>query len=84
MFDQVPKNCRYGYARVSSKSQEENSSLESQKKEFIQQGVPEKNIRIEIGSAAETISERPVFYHLIDHELKANDLLLVTKIDRCS
>ncbi len=84
MFDQVPKNCRYGYARVSSKSQEENSSLESQKKEFIERGVPEKNIRIEIGSAAETISERPIFYHLIDDELKENDLLLVTKIDRCS
>lgn len=47
-------------------------------------GVPEKNIRVEIGSAADKIEERPVFYHLIDHELKENDLLLVTKIDRCS
>lgn len=84
MFDQIPKTCRYAYARVSSKSQEENSSLEFQKQEFIQQGVPEKNIRIEIGSDADTISMRPVFYHLIDHELKENDLLLVTKIDRCS
>ena len=28
--------------------------------------------------------DRPVFSHLIDHELKENDLLLVTKIDRCS
>jgi DNA invertase Pin-like site-specific DNA recombinase len=84
MFDQIPENCRYGYARVSSKSQEENSSLESQKQEFIHQGVPEKNIRIEIGSAADNISERPIFYHLIDAELKENDLLLVTKIDRCS
>ena len=84
MFDQIPKSCRYAYARVSSKTQEENSSLESQKQEFIQQGVPQKNIRIEIGSAADTISERPIFYHLIDHELKENDLLLVTKIDRCS
>lgn len=27
---------------------------------------------------------RPVFYHLIDDELKENDLLFVTKIDRCS
>jgi len=84
MFDQIPKSCRYAYARVSSKTQEENSSLESQKQEFIRQGVPEKNIRIEIGSAADTISERPIFYHLIDQELKENDLLLVTKIDRCS
>jgi DNA invertase Pin-like site-specific DNA recombinase len=32
----------------------------------------------------DTIQDRPVFYHLIDHELKENDLLLVTKIDRCS
>ena len=54
------------------------------KKEFIERGVPEKNIRIEIGSASDTIVERPIFYHLIDHELKENDLLLVTKIDRCS
>ena len=42
MFDEVPKNCRYGYARVSSKSQEENSSLESQKKAFLDRGVLEK------------------------------------------
>ena len=69
---------------MSSKSQEENSSLESQKQEFLKLGVPEKNIRIEVGSAADTISERPIFYNLIDHELKENDLLLVTKIDRCS
>ena len=80
MFDQIPKSCRYAYARVSSKTQ----ALESQKQEFLRQGVPEKNIRIEVGSAADTIAERPVFYHLIDHELKENDLLLVTKIDRCS
>jgi DNA invertase Pin-like site-specific DNA recombinase len=69
---------------VSSKSQEENSSLESQKKELLQNGVPQKNIRLEIGSAADPIRERPVFYHLIENELKQNDLLLVNKIDRCS
>ena len=28
MFEEVPKNCRYAYARVSSKSQEDNSFLE--------------------------------------------------------
>ena len=80
----IPKTCRYGYARVSSKSQEENSSLESQKEEFLKLGVPEKNIRVEVGSAADNISERPIFYDLIDNQLKENDLLLVTKIDRCS
>ena len=84
MFENIPRSCRYGYARVSSKSQEENSSLESQKQEFIKLGVPQKNIRIEVGSDADTISERPIFYNLIDDELKENDLLLVTKIDRCS
>ena len=61
MFEEVLKNCRYAYARVSSKSQEDNSSLESQKQEFLKLGVPEKNIRVEFGSAADTISERPVY-----------------------
>ena len=84
MFEEVPKTCRYAYARVSSKSQEENSSLETQKQEFIQQGVPKKNIRVEVGSAADPIRERPVFQKLIEEELQENDLLLVTKIDRCS
>ena len=42
MFPEIPTNCRYGYARVSSKSQEDNSSLESQKEEFRKLGVPEK------------------------------------------
>jgi len=82
--NEIPKTCRYAYARVSSKSQEENSSLQSQKEEFLRLGVPEKNIRVEVGSAADNISERPIFYDLIDNQLKENDLLLVTKIDRCS
>ena len=84
MFQEVPKNCRYAYARVSSKSQVDNSSLKSQKQEFLKLGVPTKNIRIEIGSAADPIRERPVFQKLIEEELQENDLLLVTKIDRCS
>ena len=82
--NEIPKTCRYGYARVSSKSQEENSSLQSQKEEFLRLGVPEKNIRVGVGSATDNLSERPVFYDLIDNQLKENDLLLVTKIDRCS
>ena len=84
MFEEIPKNLRYAYARVSSKSQEDNSSLEAQKDEFLRLGVPVKNIRVEVGSAADKIQDRPVFYNLIDDELKENDLLLVTKIDRCS
>jgi len=84
MFEKIPANCQYGYARVSSHSQEYNSSLESQKQELIEQGVPEKNIRVEVGSAAGSIRKRPVFQKLIEEELQENDLLLVTKIDRCS
>ena len=84
MFEEIPKNRRYAYARVSSKSQEYNLSLEAQKYKFLKLGVPVKNIRVEVGSAADKIQDRPVFYHLIDDELKENDLLIVTKIDRCS
>jgi len=84
MFEKIPANCQYGYARVSSQSQEYNSSLESQKQELIKQGVPENNIRVEIGSATDPIRERSVFQKLIEEELQENDLLLVTKIDRCS
>lgn len=84
MFEEIPKNCRYGYGRVSSKSQESNSSLKVQEKEFLKLGVPKENIRLEIGSAADPIRERPVFQKLIEEELKENHLLFVTKIDRCS
>jgi DNA invertase Pin-like site-specific DNA recombinase len=84
MFDEIPNNCRYGYARVSSKSQEDNYSLEFQKEEFVRLGIPERNIRVEIGSAADNIEDRPIFYHLIDEELQENDLLIITEIDRCS
>ena len=84
MLEEIPINCRYGYIRVSSQSQEENSSLESQKEELIKLEVPEKNIRLEVGSATDKIEDRPIFYDLIDNELKENNLLVVTKIDRCS
>ena len=77
-------NQKYRYIRVSSKSQESNSSIESQTKELIRQGIPKKNLRVEIGSAANAIHNRPVFQKLIEEELQVNDLLMVTKIDRCS
>lgn len=48
MFEEILTNCRYGYVRVSSQSQENNSSLESQKQELIKLAVPEKNIRVEV------------------------------------
>jgi len=77
-------NQKYGYVRVSSKSQELNSSLESQKKELIRQGIPKSNLRVEIRSAADGIKNRHVFQKLIEEELQKNDLLMLTKIDRCS
>lgn len=75
---------KYGYARVSSKSQEGNSSLEAQKQQLIQNGIQAKNIRVEVGSGANEIKNRPVFQKLMEEELQPNDLLMVTKIDRCS
>ena len=75
---------KYGYARVSSKSQEDNSSLEGQKQQLIENGIEEENILVEVGSAANEIKNRPIFQKLINQKLKENDLLMVTKIDRCS
>ena len=77
-------NKKYGYVRVSSKSQESNSSIKSQKYQLIQNGIEAENIRIEVGSGANEIKNRPVFQKLMEEELKPNDLLMVTKIDRCS
>jgi len=77
-------NNKYGYVRVSSKTQESNSSIESQKQQLIQNGIEEENIFVEIGSSANEIKNRSVFQKLINQKLKENDLLMVTKIDRCS
>ena len=73
-----------GYARISSKSQEENSSLEAQKQQLIKNGIQATDIRVEVGSGTKEIKNRPVIQKLIKEELKPNDLLMVTKIDRCS
>ena len=75
---------KYGYVRVSSKTQESNSSIESQKQQLIQNGIEEKNIFVEVGSGANEIKNRSVFQKLINQKLKEKDLLMVTKIDRCS
>jgi|TARA_B110000459_G_C16521720_1_gene452818 DNA invertase Pin-like site-specific DNA recombinase len=77
-------NTKYGYARVSSKSQEDNSSLESQKQELVRNGILESNIIIEVGSATNEIKNRPGFQNLIQNVLKEGDSLVVTKIDRCA
>lgn len=85
MSNTINRNCKkYGYARVSSKSQEANSSLESQKQELIGKGIRESNIVIEVGSANNEIKNRPKFQNLIQNILKEGDTLVVTKIDRCA
>ena len=62
MSNTINRNCKkYGYARVSSKSQEANSSLESQKQELIENGILESNTIIEVGSAIHEIKNRPEF-----------------------
>lgn len=85
MSNTIDPNCKkYGYARVSSKSQEANSSLESQKQELVGNGILESNIIIEVGSATNEIKNRPEFQNLIQKILKEGDTLVVTKIDRCA
>ena len=58
--------------------------MESQKQQLIQNRIKEENIFVEIGSSANEIKNLPVFQKLINKKLKENDLLMVTKIDRCS
>lgn len=41
-------NNEYGYPRVSSKSQESNFFVESQKQQLIQNGIEEENIFVEV------------------------------------
>ena len=41
-FEKISQNNRYGYARVSSKEQAENSSLEAQKAELMKQFESDK------------------------------------------
>jgi hypothetical protein len=74
MFEEIPSLWKYGYPRVSSKSEQDNSSLESQKQEFLKLGIPEINIRLEVGSAADNIQDRLVFYNLINKELTQKDV----------
>ena len=67
---------KYGYARVSSKSQENNSSLEGQKLQLIENGILEKHILFEIGSAGTEIKNRPIFQTLINQKLQEGDTLI--------
>ena len=83
-YFQMQINKKYGYIRVSSRSQESNSSIKYQKEQLIQNGIQPENIRIEVESAINEIKNRLVFQKLIQEELKSKYFLMVTKIDRCS
>jgi len=61
-FKKISQNKRYGYARVSSREQAENSSLESQKAELMKLGVLEENIYLEIGSATDAIEKAIIIF----------------------
>lgn len=74
---------KYGYIRISTKSQESNYSLQTQMEELIRFGILSTNIYQEVASATES-DNRPVFSKLVNEILKPGDLLVVTKLDRCS
>lgn len=53
-------NKKYRYTRVSSQSQQTNSSLESQKQELIWKGILESNVTISVGSVIWTLATFPI------------------------
>lgn len=68
----------YGYARVSTKGQLENNSLEQQKQEIL---LKYDQAEIYQEAYTGTSTDRPVFNKLID-QMQPNDTLVVSKLDR--
>lgn len=68
---------RYGYVRVSSKSQEFNYSLDEQKRELSAHGVT----LVEKEVCTGTTFDRPVLSRLVS-SLEPGDELWVTRLDR--
>ena len=69
---------KYGYIRVSSKSQKDNNSLKEQRALVLEAGADEVVEEVYTGG---TIKERPLFSELIKR-LEPNDTLIVCKLDR--
>lgn len=67
----------YGYARVSTKSQEDNTSLESQISTLKENGAIEVFSEVCTGATM----ERPQFM-ILESKLKKGDTLIITKLDR--
>lgn len=70
---------KYGYARVSTKSQEDNTSLNQQKTWLMEQGVSEDNIYWEVASGKD--NDRKQFQEVLS-KLNHGDELIVNKLDR--
>ncbi len=70
---------KYGYARVSTKSQEDNTSLNQQKTWLLEQGVSPENIYWEVASGKD--NDRKQFQEVLS-KLKHGDELIVNKLDR--
>lgn len=68
----------YGYARISSKGQLENNSLEQQEIEILSKYNNAKVVKEQFTG---TTTDRPKLQDLIS-KLEANDILVVTKLDR--
>ena len=68
---------RFGYIRVSSKSQRDNSSLKEQREAVLAAGADEVIEEVFTGG---TIKDRPLFSQLIE-KLQPDDELIVCKLD---
>ena len=68
----------YGYARISSRSQLDNNSIEQQEQE-IKARYPDAEIHHEQFTG--TTVNRPVFQEVIE-KMRSGDILAVTKLDR--
>lgn len=68
---------RYGYTRISTVSQEGNTSLKGQEEEILER-YPDAKIVSEVFSGAE---KRLKFEEIID-KMQAGDMLICTKLDR--
>lgn len=70
-----------GYFRVSSKTQEQNSSLDDQRLKLIAAGVKEENLHFDVKSGKSFL--RPGLRAALD-QLQPNSVLVITKMDRVS
>lgn len=71
----------YGYCRVSSKGQADNTSFEQQEKEIQKECKEYSEVKIYKEQFTGTTTQRPILDELLN-ELQDKDKLVVTKLDR--